>query len=184
MKTSHHQFVLIISLAALLCLAPGCQKKAEEVITDEQAKALLDNAQKAYSESDLALIEKVWAPEYVLHDPSLPQGLVGLDALRKEITERSKPFPDKKLTFEGTFVKRDKIVAFFTWTGTHSGPFALPAGGELAATGKPIRFSGVYIGRVANGKLAEDWFFYNLLDMLQPLGFTLVPPQVPSTQEK
>jgi predicted ester cyclase len=184
MKRSILQFFMVISLSVCLCLALSGQKKTEKGITDEEARALLENALKAYNEGNLTLIEKVWAPEYVLHDPSFPEGLVGLDGLRKGMAEESKTFPDKNLKFEGIFVKGDKIAAFFTFTGTHSGPFALPGGGELPATGKKLSYSGVYIGRVANGKLAEDWFFYNPLDMLLPLGFTLVPPQPPKPEVK
>jgi len=36
---------------------------------------------------------------------------------------------------------------------------------------------GLAISRVANGKFAEEWFYYNMLDFYQELGFTLVPPQ-------
>ena len=184
MKKPFLQFFAVIALAVCLCLALSGQKKTEKGITDEEAKALIENALKAYNEGKLDLIEKVWAPEYILHDPQYPEGLVGLDALRKAFVEESKTFTDKNMKFGGIFGKGDRIVAFFTWTGTHSGPIALPGGGELPATGKKLSFSGVYIGRVVNGKIAEEWLFYNPLEMLLPLGYKLVPPQPPEPEAK
>jgi predicted ester cyclase len=184
MKHPFLQFFAVIALAVCLCLALSGQKKTEKGITDEEAKALIENALKAYNEGKLDLIEKVWAPEYILHEPMYPEGIVGLDALRKAFVEESKTFTNKNLKFEGIFGKGDKIVAFFTWAGTHSGPLALPGGGELPATGKKLSYSGVYIGRIVNGKSAEEWFFYNPLEMLLPLGYKLVPPQPPEPEAK
>jgi predicted ester cyclase len=167
-----------------LGMAFGHQTIPKEGIIEEDARALLDSALKAFNEGNLALIEQVWGPEYVLHDPSYPEGLVGLDALRKAFMEESKIFPDKKLIFKEMAVKGDKIFASFIWTGTHSSSFALPGGEELPATGKKLSTSGAYIGRVANGKIAEEWFFYNPLDMLLPLGYILTPPQSHPKEQK
>jgi predicted ester cyclase len=55
---------------------------------------------------------------------------------------------------------------------------------ELPATGKKIHMSGIYIYLIANGKIAEEWTYFNLLSYYQQLGFTLTPPQPPEPQEK
>jgi len=63
-------------------------------------------------------------------------------------------------------------VARWTVTGTNTGPM-----GDLPPTGKKVRFSGVTIFRVVNGKFVEKWTYYNELTILRQLGYTITPPQ-------
>ncbi len=35
----------------------------------------------------------------------------------------------------------------------------------------------IAIDRIVAGKIAEEWVYFNVLDILQPLGFTLAPPR-------
>ncbi|GAF73218.1 unnamed protein product [marine sediment metagenome] len=43
---------------------------------------------------------------------------------------------------------------------------------------------GVDIVRVVNGKIAEDWVYYNQLNAFLQLGYTLTLPQSEEPQEK
>lgn len=66
----------------------------------------------------------------------------------------------------------DEVWHRFTMTGIHTGPL-----GALPATGKAFRLEAFAITRIADGKIVEDETFWNVLDMYQQLGFSLVPPQ-------
>jgi predicted ester cyclase len=79
------------------------------------------------------------------------------------------------------YIKGDKIAWIFTMSGTITGAFRTPLG-ELPPTGKSFRLSGVAVDRVVEGKIAEEWVYYNVLDILQPLGFTLAPPKPPQAE--
>ncbi|MEI9897130.1 MAG: ester cyclase [Chthoniobacter sp.] len=50
------------------------------------------------------------------------------------------------------------------------GPRTRGAGLGLAATNKPIKFSGVVIARVEGGKLAEAWDSWDFLGLYQQIG--------------
>jgi predicted ester cyclase len=88
-------------------------------------------------------------------------------------------FPDYKLTFDEIILKGDRIVVFATVTGTNTASLE-----EMPATGKKIHMSGIYVYLIANGKIAEEWTYFNLLSYYQQLGFTLFPPQQKKTDEK
>ncbi|MDC6352252.1 ester cyclase [Zeaxanthinibacter sp. PT1] len=81
-------------------------------------------------------------------------------------------FPDLKITVSGVNGSgRDRVVEWNA-EGTNTGMF-----GETAATGKKIKVSGIsWILFDSNGKMAEEQVYYNELELLQQLGYTLIPP--------
>lgn len=165
----------------LLCFTFGCQQQAEEAITEEQAKAIEDRYVEARNEVNLVLLDEIMDSEIVVHDDGYPEDIFGLEALKNYYTGNHKAFPDFHATIDEMIVKGDKIVVLWTITGTNTGSLHTPFG-ELPPTGKKVRFSGVAIDRVVNGKVVEEWVFWNVLDILQQLGFTLTPPQVEEPQ--
>jgi len=183
MKRSIWLIKKIIPVVALvlLCFTFGCQQQAEEAITEEQAKALLDRYLEIWNERNLTIVEEVFDPEYVLHHCASPEDIVGLDAFKSQTTSSLTIFPDHYLVFDEMIVKGDKIVRRWTATATNTGTLVSYLG-ELPPTGKKFRISGIAISRVVNGKIAEEWIVYNLLDMFQQLGFTLTPPQLEEPQ--
>ena len=185
MKKSLFQFITIIPLALLLCITFSCQKQAEEGITNEEAKALGDIYVKARNEVNLALLDEIYAPEVVVHDCSSPEDIVGLDALKEYYSYTHKAFPDLHAALDETIVKGDKIIWVWTFSGANTGSFHTPLG-DIHATGKKVQFSGVAIDRVDEGKIVEEWVYFNVLQVLQQLGFTITPPQPsdPSEEKK
>lgn len=180
MKKSKIQLVKVIPLL-LLCLAIGCQKQVKEGTTEEEAKVIGDQYVKARNEVNLSLLDEIMDPQIVVHDSSQPETMVGLNALKNQYTFSHTAFPDFHMMLDEMIVKGDKIVWLWTLTGTHTGPFHTPLG-DLPPTGKKIRFSGVAIDRVVNGKVAEEWVFFNVLDLLMQLGFTIAPPPLPAKE--
>lgn len=183
MKKSLLQFITIIPLALLLCLTFSCQQQVEEGITEEEAKAIGDVYVEARNDVNLALLDEIYAPDVVVHDCSSPEDIIGLDALKEYYSYTHKALPDLHATIDETIVKADKIIWVWTFTATHTGPFHTPLG-DIPATGKKVQFSGVAIDRVDEGKMVEEWVYFNVLDFLQQLGFTLIPPQPTEPQEE
>jgi hypothetical protein len=56
------------------------------------------------------------------------------------------------------------------FTGTQTGPFR-----GLPPTGREVRFSGIEINRMADGKVIEHWFQLDALTLFQQLGLRVVP---------
>ena len=81
-------------------------------------------------------------------------------------------FPDLIITLD--YLQISDGYAFLNWTfqGSNTGVF-----GEFPATGKKVKVSGISkIHFNSNGKIDEEDLYYNELDLLQQLGYTLTPP--------
>ena len=77
------------------------------------------------------------------------------------------------VTIEKVNVKDDKIWCRYSMSGIHTGPL-----GDLPATGKKFKVTGMAITRIVDGKIIEDETYWNVLGFFQQLGFTLTPPKV------
>jgi predicted ester cyclase len=53
----------------------------------------------------------------------------------------------------------------FTFRGTHQGEFM-----GVPATGKVVTVTGIYISRIAGGKVVEDWSSSDMPGVMQQLG--------------
>jgi predicted ester cyclase len=168
---------ILIPLILLLCLTFNC-KKAEEGITEEEAKAIHEIYVKARNTVNLDLLDEICAESIVVHDSGYPETIVGLDALKDYYSNNHKAFPDLQITFNEMIVKGDRIVVFWTFSGTNTGPLHTPMG-DIPATGRNVQFFGIAIDRVEEGKIVEDWVVWNVLDLMMQLGFTINPPQLP-----
>ena len=83
-------------------------------------------------------------------------------------------FPDLKVSILDTTIKNNQLFAQWTFEGTNTGVF-----GETAATGKHVVVSGFSELTFDNqGKISEEKIYYNELQLLQQLGYTLNEPIV------
>jgi predicted ester cyclase len=118
------------------------------------------------------IVDELAAPDmllqYSLHAPRR-----GRKDVKNFMTEFREAFPD--LEFWGTadlIAEGDKVVGRWEGGGTHTGPAfkdflegSLPAG-----SGKKMRFTGVTVLRVENGKIAEEVGLDDGATALQQLG--------------
>ncbi|MFP4082194.1 MAG: ester cyclase [Candidatus Aminicenantes bacterium] len=187
MKKTFFQLGMVIPLALLLCVSFGCQQQVtEEVpegITEEEAQILMDDVLLMWNEGSMDMIDKHFAPEVVVHCSTFPEDLRGLEGVENWVTSARTSFPDFTITFDEIMVKDNKVMARWTLTGTNTGPLSSPAG-ELPATGKKINISGISLMHMAESKIVEEWVIYNVLEMMQQLGFTLTPPQPPEEKKE
>ena len=172
----------VIPLVLLVCFVVGCQKQVEEGITEEEAKAIHNIYVEARNTVKLDLLDQILANDVVVHDSGYPEDIVGLDALKEYYSNNHKAFPDMHFSFSGTIAKGDRVVVFWTMSGTNTGPLHTPLG-EIPATGRNVQFSGIAVDRLEDGKIVEEWAFWNVLDLMQQLGFMISPPQFPQSQD-
>jgi predicted ester cyclase len=184
MKKSLLQSLMAIPLVLLLCFFPGCQQQQQEEVglTEEDAKVLADKVLEIWNDGNLALIEEIYSPEIVVHTSSSPVDMVGFEGVTGWVTVTRTAFPDFHMTFDEIIVKDDKLFTRWAATGIHTGIFQMPSG-ELPPTNMPIKVSGLSIDKIENGKFVDELVVFNVLEMLQQLGFTLAPPQPPEEME-
>jgi predicted ester cyclase len=169
-----------ISSFLLLCFAFGCQSQMREetpaAVAEAMAQAIAQKYVDARNTVNLALLDEIYDPGVVVHDCSAPEDLVGLDALKAYYSNTHEAIPDLHAVIDETMVDGDKIIFVWTFSGTQSGVFRTPLG-DIPPTGKKVAFSGVAIDRLVEGKVVEEWVYFNVLDFLLQLGFSVVPPQ-------
>ncbi len=174
------KLLMVMLLVFLLCFTFGCQQGEDEVlegITDEEAKALYDAILEIWNEGNLDLVDEFYSADYVRHYVDMFEDIVGIDAYKQWITNTRAIYPDFNVTQDGEMIaKGDKIVSRWIVDGTNTGPLNTPFG-SFPSTGKKVRFYGVLILRIVDGKIAEEWLYYNQTSLLQQLGFTFIPPQ-------
>jgi steroid delta-isomerase-like uncharacterized protein len=110
-------------------------------------------------------LDRVLAPDYVLHDPALPDDVRGADGLRDLLDEYRRAFGDVQLTIEQQFTDGDYVATRWFVRATHDGELmgAPPSGREVA-------FSGVTISRCRDGAIVEEWEICDTLGLLQQIG--------------
>jgi steroid delta-isomerase-like uncharacterized protein len=74
-------------------------------------------------------------------------------------------FPDLVVTVHDRVAEDDKVVTWWSVTGTHAGDFA-----GVPPTDRPVAVSGIHIYRVWHGRLIEHWEELNLLGVLRQIG--------------
>jgi predicted ester cyclase len=117
---------------------------------------------------NLAVIDEVFATDYVNHDLSSP-AVRGLEAFKEWAvgvrTSWAKGFPDYRIAIEDLIAEDDKVAKRWTLRGTHTGEFA-----GIAATGKQVLMRATTIYCFAGGKVQEIWWNYDALGLIQQLG--------------
>ncbi len=169
MKKSLFQFITIIPLALILSLTFSCQKPTEEAVeeglTEEEVNAIMGEGVKVYNNADMDACDKVFSADYVEHDP-LEGEIVGIDAFKESIRALHEENSSINLSIDETFIKGDKVAALWTWKVT-------------TINGAEIEISGVNIVRIVDGKLAESSYYYDTKNLLEQMGFKIIPPEEP-----
>ena len=117
------------------------------------------------NKGDYAVVEELFTADYHSHhnDPiGLPPGPEGV---KQFIGGTRDGFPDLELTLDDLFGDGDMVASRWTLKGTQTEEwFGTPA------TGKTAEWAGVVLSRFEDGKIAEEWFNFDQLRLLQQLG--------------
>jgi steroid delta-isomerase-like uncharacterized protein len=124
------------------------------------------------NQGNLDKVDEFFAPDYVGHDPALPEDLHGPEGFKEFAAMYLSAFPDLHITIEDQFAEGDKVVTRFTSRGTHQGDFA-----GIAPTGNRIEVEAISIEWIADGKSAESWTIVDVMGMMQQLGVVPSPEQ-------
>jgi steroid delta-isomerase-like uncharacterized protein len=156
-------FVLIGSLA-FLSFSPV---KAQEAATPktEGEKLVAELWKNVYNlPQDLDAIDRVCAEDVIL--TSSGNDIKGRAAFKKWAAAFSSKIKGIKLVNNEMFTSADgtRVVSRWTVTGTNGGMFGTPA------DGKPVKFTGIAIWEVRDGKLAHNWVERSAWELLQSWG--------------
>lgn len=131
--------------------------------THQQPKTVVKRAFEAWDEQDTDAFPEVYAENVVHRNVELG----GLDALQESANDWFDAFPDLSHTVEAMVAEDDLVVARVRLTGTHEGDSALYGG--LEPTGNEIEMLGLFMERIADGKIVERWVVEHHLTLLDQL---------------
>lgn len=120
---------------------------------------------EVFEGGNLDLIEDLFAPDYVLHDPVLPEEVRGPEGIERYVSMYRAAYPDTSFTIEDQLAEGDEVVTRWTGRGTHRGELM-----GIPPTGKGVTVTGIEVDRVSDGKMRETWVNYDALGMMQQLG--------------
>ena len=121
-----------------------------------------------WNQGNMALFDKIWATNFVNHDPFHPH-VSDREGYKQWVIIVRTAFPDFKITIEDMIAEGDKVVVRWTFRGTQKGE--LPG---IPPTGKQVTQMGININRIADGKVVESWRSADDFGLLQQLG--VIPP--------
>ena len=133
----------------------------------EENKNLVRRYQDIYNSNNLddlleVVSEDLLTPRIMA---GVPHGIEGAKAAHRIMLEGC---PDYHTEIEDLFAEGDKVAARLMITGTHTGVLM-----GVPPTGKFISFTGMYIARIANGKIVEHWGEEDAVSLLSQLGLKL-----------
>ena len=138
--------------------------------TEENKVVARHSFEEVMNNVNLAVIDEVFSPNYVLHAPSGP--VHGLEGFKQFVLGYRSAFPDARYAIEEMIADQDKVVTRWSGTGTHLGELM-----GIPPTGKRATVTGISIGRYEGGKFVEEWLNFDALGMLQQLGVISTPGQ-------
>jgi steroid delta-isomerase-like uncharacterized protein len=120
--------------------------------------------EEVVNQGDFSVVDELFSADYHSHhnDPiGLPPGPEGV---KQFIGGTRAGFPDLQLTLDDIFGEGDLVASRWTLRGTHTEEwFGTPA------TNKSAEWAGIQLSRFEDGKIAEEWFNFDQLRLLQEL---------------
>jgi steroid delta-isomerase-like uncharacterized protein len=141
----------------------------------EIEKTIMDNHDKmveAWSTNDVEAFKSLTVPNVIRNSNGTRQAS-NQSEYAAMMNQFHTGFPDFNVKMDSYFLKDGKSYLYWTCTGTNTGPFM-----DNPPTGKKIEIHGFSVWTFDSNGLAvqEDSFFDNM-DMLSQLGYTLTPPK-------
>jgi steroid delta-isomerase-like uncharacterized protein len=130
----------------------------------EENKKIVRRYQEIYNTNDLETLNEVVSEDLLTPKimPGIPTGIEGAKAAHRMMLAG---FPDYQTIIDDLIAEGDKVVARITMSGTNTGSFM-----GMPPSGKHVSFTGIYMARIANGKIVEHWGEEDGVSLLGQLG--------------
>jgi len=147
----------------------GCQQQEERTYTDAESQKNKDNATKLWNGGDIAIVDTLYSEDCIYHNADFLDAK-GPEEIKEFVKWVYTAYPDFAVTLDEPMKFKDRTVITYKATGTNNGP----SGENMPPTGKKMSFNGVSISKIENGKITEEWNYYNQLQINKQLGYKLV----------
>lgn len=135
-------------------------------MTEEEIRDVVDRfTDKAWNGGNLDVIDELFSEDYVGHDPPNPEPVLGTEGMKNFLRMYHAAFSDAHIDLDDVLVDGDKVVTRWTGTGTHDGDLM-----GIPPTGRSVKFTGIRIFRLADGKVVEGWVNWDTFGLMKQLG--------------
>jgi steroid delta-isomerase-like uncharacterized protein len=128
----------------------------------EENKAFIRKYVGIYNDHDLDAFKELYADDCIAHTL---RGDLDKERILQNAESTFAAFPDLQAVEDSIVAERDRVMARYTFRGTHRGDYR-----GTAATGKRVEWTAMVEFRVASGKIAESWAIGDRLGMMQQIG--------------
>jgi steroid delta-isomerase-like uncharacterized protein len=132
--------------------------------TSEHNKAAVAGVFETLEHGNLDAIDAHVSPDFVLHDPSNPDDVRGVEGV-KEMIDLYRTGFGLRVTIEDQFSDGDYVITRYTSRGRHDAEFM-----GLPPTGREVSITGICISRCQDGKIVEEWEVWDALGAMQQVG--------------
>jgi predicted ester cyclase len=124
--------------------------------------------EEVWGKSDIGAVDQLAHPDITVAYPLMPEPTRGREAFKEVLRMLQAALPDVYCSVDEVIAEGDKVVARWTMGGTQTGPF-----GSIPPTGNRVRWTGISIMHIAEGKVLEDRGEEDALGLMQQLGVVL-----------
>lgn len=129
-------------------------------------KAIIQRLYKeVWNKRKLEVLNELVSPSHALHGPNFSGSAIGPEAYKLRVSAFYAAFPDIQWTIEDTVAEKEKVVACWTFSGTHKGDYM-----GVPPTNKKVSVDGVTIHHMADGKIMDSYSTWDALGLLQQFG--------------
>jgi steroid delta-isomerase-like uncharacterized protein len=124
--------------------------------------------QQIFNEGNLASIGDFVSPDSLHHEldgMAVPLGMSSSEGFADMIHLYRLAFPDLRFEVQDQIGESDQVVTSLRIQGTQKGQLM-----GIGASGKTMDVTGIRVDRLAEGKIAESWFHWDGVGMLQQIG--------------
>ena len=132
----------------------------------EKNKAIARRFSQVWGTGDLEIVDELASPELTVRFPVFPHGIKGIPAFKEMLTRLRSAFVNADIQIEDEIAEGDKVVLRWSFSATHQGEFT-PG---IRPTGKRLKWTGISIYRIVDGKVVEERGEENYLGILRQLG--------------
>ena len=137
---------------------------AQETSNKATLRRFMDAMNTGGAEHMSSTIDEFVEPDAIIRTP-VPLDVTGAQALKKVFATLHHAYPDLHVKVEDLIAEGDKVVSRNTVTGTHKGEYV-----GVPPTGKSVTYNEIFIFRLVNGRIAEQWGVADVLSQMQQLG--------------
>jgi len=121
--------------------------------------------EEVWNKRKLEVISEIVSPSHALQGPNISGSSIGPEAYKRQFLLFLAGYSDLHFTIDDIIAEKDKVVACWTFSGTHRGDFM-----GIPATNKKVSMDGMTIHHLADGKIMDSYGNWDALGMMQQLG--------------